>query len=778
MQTTTAVNELQQQETNMITLPITGMTCASCVRSVERALSKTPGVVEVNVNLATEKASINYLPQVARRSDFVHAVENAGYGVLEIEDTAAADDLERAARQAEIERQKRLVLIGAAFTIPLFILSMARDLYMASFAGSDMSAHILNGTMAGPNPALNWLLWSGWPFIFGLLATPVQFILGRQYIVGAYKAARNRSANMDTLIALGSLAAYIYSVVVLIGMIAGITALSGHVYFETSAVILTLITLGKYLEARAKGHTSDAIKKLMRLAPKTATLLRGDQEVSVPVAELVVGDILVVRPGESIPVDGVVVDGQSSVDESMLTGESLPVSKAAGSAVIGATINKQGRLVIEAQKVGAQTALSQIIRLVEQAQGSKAPIQRLADQVSSVFVPVVLILAALTFIGWLLLGQVGFTAAMVNAVAVLVIACPCALGLATPTAIMVGTGRGAEMGVLFKNSEALESARQVQVIALDKTGTITQGKPAVTDIIAADGFTEAELLRLAASAERGSEHPLGEAIVKAAEARQIALSQPQNFEAASGRGISAAIDGRQVWVGSPRSISDQGIALGSVQAEIDRLQAAARTVVAAVVDGKLAGLLGIADTIKEGSQEAVAALKALGIEVVMITGDNLQTAQAIAREAGISRVLAEVLPDQKAATVKQLQTENKRVAMVGDGINDAPALAQADVGIAIGTGTDIAMEASDVTLVSGDLRGVVRAIELSRATMRTIRQNLFWAFVYNIILIPVAMLGALVPVLAAAAMAFSSVFVVGNSLRIRNTQIRIRSDSD
>jgi len=751
----------------MITLPITGMTCASCVRSVERALSKTPGVVEVNVNLATEKASINYLPQIARRSDFVHAVENAGYGVLEIEDTAAADDLERAARQAEIERQKRLVLIGAALTIPLFILSMARDLYMASFAGSDMSAHILNGTMAGPNPALNWLLWSGWPFIFGLLATPVQFILGRQYIVGAYKAARNRSANMDTLIALGSLAAYIYSVVVLIGMIAGITALSGHVYFETSAVILTLITLGKYLEARAKGHTSDAIKKLMRLAPKTATLLRGDQEVSVPVAELVVGDILVVRPGESIPVDGVVVDGQSSVDEAMLTGESLPVSKGVGSAVIGATINKQGRLVIEAQKVGAQTALSQIIRLVEQAQGSKAPIQRLADQVSSVFVPVVLILAALTFIGWLLLGQVGFTAAMVNAVAVLVIACPCALGLATPTAIMVGTGRGAEMGVLFKNSEALESARQVQVIALDKTGTITQGKPAVTDVIAADGFTEAELLRLAASAERGSEHPLGEAIVKAAEAQEIALSQPQNFEAASGRGISAAIDGRQVWVGSPRSISDQGIALGSVQAEIDRLQAAARTVVAAVVDGKLAGLLGIADTIKEGSQEAVAALKSLGIEVVMITGDNLQTAQAIAREAGISRVLAEVLPDQKAATVKQLQTENKRVAMVGDGINDAPALAQADVGIAIGTGTDIAMEASDVTLVSGDLRGVVRAIELSRATMRTIRQNLFWAFVYNIILIPVAMLGALVPVLAAAAMAFSSVFVVSNSLRLK-----------
>ncbi|MBE2184861.1 MAG: copper-translocating P-type ATPase [Anaerolineae bacterium] len=767
MQTATVPNKTDETKTTLISLPITGMTCASCVRSVERALSKTPGVVEVNVNLATEKASVSYLPDIVQRGDLVHAVENAGYGILEIAEAAVPEDAERAARQAEIERQKRLVLIGAAFTIPLFLLSMARDLYMASFAGSDMSAHILAGTMVGPNAALNWLLWSGWPFIFGLLATPVQILLGRQYIVGAYKAALNRTANMDTLIALGSMAAYLYSIVVLIGMIGGITALSGHVYFETSAVILTLITLGKYLEARAKGHTSDAIKKLMRLAPKTATVLRDGVETSVPVAELVAGNMLVVRPGESIPVDGVVIEGQSSVDESMLTGESLPVSKITGSAVIGATLNKQGRLIIEAQKVGAETALAQIIRLVEQAQGSKAPIQRLADQVSAVFVPVVLILAALTFLGWLLIGQISFTAAMVNAVAVLVIACPCALGLATPTAIMVGTGRGAEMGVLFKNSEALEAARQVQVIALDKTGTITRGEPSVTEIIALNGMDENDLLRITASAERGSEHPLGEAIVKTAASREITLVQPTDFEAASGRGISATVEGQQIWIGSPGSVSEKGVALDTAQEQIHRLQAAANTVVVAVVDGKLAGIFGIADTIKDSSREAVAALHALGLEVVMITGDNTRTAEAIAREAGIDRVIAEVLPDQKVEAIKRLQTGNKRVAMVGDGINDAPALAQADVGIAIGTGTDIAIEASDVTLVSGDLRGVVRAIELSRATMRTIRQNLFWAFIYNIILIPVAMVGLLVPVLAAAAMAFSSVFVVSNSLRLK-----------
>jgi Cu+-exporting ATPase len=758
--------------TGSMELPITGMTCASCVRNVERAIQKQPGILSVNVNLATEKATVNYLPGAVRRGDLVKAVEAAGYGVLDLSTAEAPEDAERAARQAEIERQKRLVLIGVIFTLPLFILSMARDLYMTSFAGSSMSAHILSGTVAGPTPALDWLLWSGWPFIFGLLATPVQVIVGKQYIVGAYKAARNGSTNMDTLIAMGSLAAYLYSIVVLVGIIFGFSeAVGSHVYFETAAVILTLITLGKLLEARAKGRTSEAIKKLMGLAPKTATVLRNNEEVEVQVDDVLVGDWLVVRPGERIPVDGVVVEGRSSVDESMLTGESLPVNKLSGSEVIGATVNKQGRLVIEAQKVGAQTALAQIVRLVEQAQGSKAPIQRIADTVSGVFVPVVLGLAALTFLGWLLIGQVGFVTAMVHTVAVLVIACPCALGLATPTAIMVGTGRGAEMGVLFKNSEALENAKRIQVVALDKTGTITRGEPTVTDVIPLNGFDAAEFLRLSAAAERGSEHPLGQAVVKAAQERGVNLPQPQSFEAESGRGIRAVVDGRIILVGSPRFIREQGYNLESTQAHIEELQAQARTVVLSVVDGALAGLIGIADTVKAGSREAIAALRDIGLEIVMITGDNERTARAIAREVGIERVLSEVLPDQKVEAVRQLQAEGKRTAMVGDGINDAPALAQADVGIAIGTGTDIAMEASDVTLVSGDLRGVARAITLSRATMQTIYQNLFWAFIYNIILIPVAMLGALVPMLAAAAMAFSSVFVVSNSLRLRGKTV-------
>jgi Cu+-exporting ATPase len=763
--------------TGSLELPITGMTCASCVRNVERAIQKQPGILSVNVNLATEKATVDYLAGAVRRNDLVKAVEAAGYGVLDLSAADVPEDAERAARQAEIERQQRMVLIGVIFTLPLFILSMARDLYMSSFSGMAMSDMILSGEMVGPNPNLNWLLWSGWPFVFFLLATPVQVIVGRQYIVGAFKAARNRTTNMDTLIAMGSLAAYLYSVIVLLSNTFGLSGVVGsHVYFETAAVILTLITLGKLLEARAKGRTSEAIKKLMGLAPKTATLLRDNEEVEVAVDDVLVGDLLVVRPGERIPVDGLVVDGRSSVDESMLTGESLPVTKSAGSEVIGATVNKQGRLVVEAQKVGSQTTLAQIVRLVEQAQGSKAPIQRVADQVSSVFVPVVLVLATLTFLGWLVIGQVGFTAAMVNAVAVLVIACPCALGLATPTAIMVGTGRGAEMGVLFKNSEALENAKRVQTIALDKTGTITLGEPSVTDVVSVGTLGEAELLRIAASAERGSEHPLGQAIVQAAQERGIVLSQPQSFEAESGRGIRAVIDGKTVQVGSPRFAREQGHQLNQVQSQIDTLQRSARTVVIVLIDGVVSGVIGMADTVKEGSLEAISTLQALGLQVVMITGDNEQTAQAIAKEVGIQRVLSEVLPGQKAEAIQQLQAERKDtqsalVAMVGDGINDAPALAQADVGIAIGTGTDIAIEASDVTLVSGDLRGVTRAVQLSRVTMRTIYQNLFWAFIYNIILIPVAMLGALVPMLAAAAMAFSSVFVVSNSLRLRSARL-------
>jgi Cu+-exporting ATPase len=761
-------------------LPITGMTCASCVRNVERALHKAPGILDVQVNLATEKARVRYLPGMARRADLVKAVEDAGYGVLDVADAAQPQDAERAARQAETDRQRRLVMIGAAFTLPLFVLSMSRDIVMAAYMpGMTMAEMSLPGMAEahGVPDALRFLLWSGWPLIFGLLAAPVQWLLGRQYVRGAWKAARNGTANMDTLIAIGSNAAFFYSVAVLIGMAAGLPAVGEHVYFETAAVILTLITLGKLLEARAKSHTSDAIRKLMDLAPRTARLLRAGEEVDVSVDDVMVGDWVVVRPGERVPVDGVVVEGRSSVDESMLTGESLPVNKTVGSEVIGATINRQGRLVVEAQKVGAQTALAQIIRLVEQAQASKAPIQRVADQVSGVFVPIVLVLAALTFLGWLLVGQAGFTVAMVNAVAVLVIACPCALGLATPTAIMVGTGRGAEMGILFRNSAALEAARQVQVVALDKTGTITRGEPDVVNVQAIAASSTDEALRIAATAERGSEHPLGEAVVRAAQARGLAVGQPQQAEALGGRGIKALVDGQTVLVGSPRYLQEQGFSLNALEETIAAWQQQGQTVVLTAVDGLLHGMLGIADTIKEGSAEAVRQLQARGMEVVMITGDNARTAQAVARQAGIQRVIAEVLPEQKTEAVRQLQAEGHRVAMVGDGINDAPALALADVGIAIGTGTDIAMEASDVTLVSGDLRGVARALALSQQTMRTIYQNLFWAFIYNIILIPVAMLGWLMPMLAAAAMAFSSVFVVSNSLRLKGTMRQAKTDS-
>lgn len=761
-----------------VELPITGMTCATCVQNVERAINKRSGVLAVNVNLATERASVDYIPGAATRDDIIAAVEAAGYGVIDVEDAEAPEDAERAARDAEIDNQKRLLYMGIAFTLPLFIVAMSRDIYMASFMGTDpMADHMMDGTMTGPTAALNWLLWIGWPFIFGILATPVQFIVGKQYLVGAYKAARNGYANMDTLIAMGTMAAYLYSIVVLFGIVFSITDVVGdHVYFETAAVIITLITLGKLLEARAKGRTSEAIKKLMGLAPKTATVLRDDVEVEVPIERVQVGDKLIVRPGERVPVDGLVLEGRSAIDESMLTGESLPVNKQSGDEVIGATINKQGRLIVEAQKVGAETTLAQIIRLVEQAQGSKAPIQRTADRVSGVFVPIVIVLAFLTLFGWWLIGGVGFVPAMVNMVAVLVIACPCALGLATPTAIMVGTGRGAENGVLFKSSAALESAKRLQAIALDKTGTITRGEPSVTDFIALNDFDEKRLARLAASAERGSEHPLGAAVVAWARAREIELTQPESFEAESGRGIVAVIDGHTVRVGSPRFARESGHDLQAYDEQIESLQSTGRTVVLIMVDDLLAGMAGIADTVKEGSREAVAALQALGLEVVMVTGDNERTAQAIARDVGIDRVLAEVLPDQKVAAIKQLQAEGKRVAMVGDGINDAPALAQADVGIAIGTGTDIAMEASDVTLVSGDLRGVGRAIQLSRFTMRAIYQNLFWAFIYNISLIPVAMAGALLPIFAAAAMAFSSFFVVTNSLRLRNVKLPMNEE--
>lgn len=745
-----------------VELPITGMTCSACERNVSRALKKPAGVTEVHVNLATEKATISYLPGMVRRKDLINAVEKAGYGVVDTAGLDAPEDAEQQAREAEIQHQKQLVMIGALFTIPLTILSMTRHfMHDASF---------LMDTFP-------WLMEDYWLYIFGLLATPVVAIVGKQYIVGAYKSLRNGTANMDVLVAMGAGAAYIYGIIVLLGMMFDFSDMVGKDdYFESAAVILTLITLGKLLEARAKGRTSEAIKKLMGLTPKTAIMLKDGEEIEVAIDDVVAGDALVVRPGERIPVDGMVIEGRSAVDESMLTGESMPVNKQVSSETIGGTINKQGRLVIEATRVGAESALSQIIRLVEQAQGSKAPIQRVADQVSSVFVPFVIAMATITLLGWMVIGDVDFTEAILNTIAVLVIACPCALGLATPTAIMVGTGRGAEMGILFKNSESLETAHKLNVITLDKTGTITKGEPSVTDVIPLGAIDRETLLRITASAERGSEHPLGEAVVRLAKSDGLTLTQPETFEAESGRGIRATIEGQSILVGSPRLMREQGIDLSAIEADITRLQSNARTAILTVIDDEIAGIMGIADTVKEGSREAIAGLKALGLQVVMMTGDNQLTAEAIAREVGIERVFAEVLPADKSATVKQLQDEGKRVGMVGDGINDAPALAQAQVGIAIGTGTDIAMEASDITLMGGDLRGVVKAISLSKATMRTIYQNLFWAFVYNIILIPVAMAGLLIPMFAAGAMAFSSFFVVTNSLRLKGVKITSSRD--
>ena len=740
-----------------IDLPITGMTCAMCQKNVARALNRSDGVISASVNLASEKASVSYLPGVARRGDLIAAVERAGYGVIDTANADAPEDLEAAAREAEIERQTRLVKIGAAFTIPLAILSMTRHfLHQIPFLMDNFA----------------FLMDDIWLFIFGALTTPVMLLLGRQYLSGAVKSLRNGSANMDVLVALGSSAAYLYGIIVLLGIVFSFSDVVGKSdYFESAAVILTLITLGKLLEARAKGRTSAAIKRLMGLAPSTATLLFDGKEKQIPIDEVAPGDLLLVKPGERMPVDAIVTEGRSAVDESMLTGESLPVDKAIGEDVFGGTINQQGRLIIEAQRVGRDTVLAQIIRLVEQAQGSKAPIQAIADRVSSYFVPLVMVLAIITLLGWLTIGGADLPTATLNMIAVLVIACPCALGLATPTAIMVGSGRGAEAGILFRSSAALERAGASTAILLDKTGTVTRGQPTVSEIIAAPGTDAATVLRHSASAEAVSEHPLALAVLNEAKAQGIATLPLETFEALPGRGISATIDGASILVGSPRFIAESDIDIGPLESEIAALQSRGQTVVLLAIDAQLAGAIAIGDTVKPSSKAAISALQNRGLDVALITGDNRQTADAIAREIGIKRVLAEVLPGDKADAVQQLQGEGAVVAMVGDGINDAPALAQADIGFAIGSGADIAIEAGDVTLVGGDLNALVSALELSQATLRTIHQNLFWAFIYNIVLIPVAMLGGLIPMFAAAAMAFSSVFVVSNSLRLRGRGI-------
>jgi len=738
-----------------VDLAITGMDCVNCANAVTRALEKVDGVLSAQVNPATEHAMVTVTPNVTRGM-LVAAVEKAGYSVVQADNEEELEDAEAAARRAEIRHQMTRLLIGVLFTLPLFILSMGRDLGMFG-----MWVH------------------EGWvDVVFLILATPVQFYVGRDFYVGGYKSLRNGSANMDVLVALGSSVAYFYSLAITLGLV------MGHVYFETSASIITLITAGTVAESYAKGRTSAAIKKLIGLRAKTARVIRDGAEVDIPVEQVLVGDTVIVRPGEKIPVDGVVLEGYSAVDESMITGESLPVDKTPGDVVIGATINKQGLIKFEATRVGRETALAQIIRLVEQAQGSKAPIQRLADQVSAIFVPAVVIIALATFAIWMI-ATGDFTPSLVRMIAVLVIACPCAMGLATPTAIIVGMGKGAETGILFKNSEALERAHKLTAIVLDKTGTLTRGEPSVTDIVADHiGLNEEELLALAASAERGSEHPVGEAIVRAAQERAIPLSDPRQFEAVTGQGVRAEVNGRTVLLGNLSLMMAQNVHLNGLEAEARRLQGEAKTAMWLALDGKAAGIIAVADTIKDGSVEAVRQLHELGLTVVMMTGDNQVTAEVIAREVGIDRVFAEVKPGDKAAYIRQLQAEGYLVGMVGDGINDAPALAQADVGIAIGSGTDVAIEAADVTLIGGDLRSVSRAIRLSKRTVRTIKENLFWAFGYNTILIPVAagilapfdwapdLLRQLHPILAAFAMAASDICVIGNSLLLRRIKLQ------
>lgn len=811
-----AANQSLQNEMKKTTLQITGMTCAACATRVEKGLAKMEGVKEANVNFALERAAVTFDPKVVNVSQMEEKIQKLGYGTLQetadlqlvgmycaacavkIEkvvgkvpgvsnaavnfameslrveynpaEVTIADIQQRVDklgyqavpkgdqkdkeehRDLEIKKQKRKLLISALLSLPL-LWSMVSHFSFTSWIWM-------------PDLFMN-------PWFQLILATPVQFYIGKQFYVGAYTALRNKSANMDVLIALGTSAAYFYSLYLTLDWyFAGASAHHGpDMYYETSAVLITLVVLGKLFETLAKGRTSEAIKTLMGLQAKTAVVVRDGQEMSVPIEQVIKGDIVIIKPGEKVPVDGEVVEGTSAVDESMLTGESIPIEKKAGDTVIGATINKNGRLKIKATKVGKETALAQIIRVVEEAQGSKAKIQRVADVISGIFVPIVVAIAVVAFLVWFFAVTPGdFARSLEVAITILVIACPCALGLATPTSIMAGSGRAAELGVLFKGGEHLESTHKINAIILDKTGTVTKGKPELTEV-EASGIDELQFKRLVGAAEKNSEHPLAEAIVAGIIAEGIELSATEEFEAIPGHGIRAVVEGHSVLVGTRRLMKQQQVDIGDADTRMSQLETEGKTAMLAAVDGQFAGLVAVADTIKETSREAVARLKNMGIEVIMITGDNERTAQAIAKQAGIDHVLAEVLPEGKAEEVKKLQEQGKKVAMVGDGINDAPALAMADIGMAIGTGTDVAMEAADVTLMKGDLNSIPDAIYMSRKTMANIRQNFVWALGYNSLGIPIAAFGLLAPWVAGAAMALSSVSVVLNALRLQRMKV-------
>jgi len=727
-------------------LVLTGMTCAACSTRIEKGLNKMDGVLQANVNLALEKASVEFNPSAISTKDLIQKVESLGYGAM-----VKSDENEKEAvdyRQKEIEKQQGKFLFAAILSLPL-LWAMAGHFSFTSF-------------LWVPDAFMN-------PWVQLALATPVQFFIGKQFYVGAYKALKNKSANMDVLVVLGTSAAYFYSIYLSIQTI-GSDAHSVGLYFETSAVLITLIILGKLFEAKAKGRSSEAIKKLMGLQAKTATVIRNGEETVIPLEDVVTGEILLIKPGEKVPVDGEVLEGTSALDESMITGESVPVDKTVGDRVIGATINKNGFLKIKATKVGKETALSQIIKIVEEAQGSKAPIQRMADSISGIFVPIVVGIAVITFLIWYLWADPGnFASALEKLIAVLVIACPCALGLATPTSIMAGSGRAAEYGILFKGGEHLEMTHKVNTVILDKTGTITNGAPVLTDVLT--DHDEIEFLSLVGSAEKQSEHPLAKAIVEGIKEKSIELKEVTDFENIPGYGIKANVAGKEILVGTRRLMKKYDVEIDKVLDKMEGLEKKGKTAMLTAVDGNYAGLVAVADTIKETSTQAIKRMKEMGLEVIMITGDNKQTASAIAKQAGVDTIIAEVLPEGKAEEVKKLQAQGKIVAMVGDGINDAPALATADIGMAIGTGTDVAMEAADITLIRGDLNSIPDSILMSHKTMRNIKQNLFWALAYNAIGIPIAAIGFLAPWLAGAAMAFSSVSVVLNALRLQKVKL-------